>query len=380
MGVYMKKQENEIRLQDKVPKDSDPVISGLAERLGVSRATVSKTVRHCSGVDTATRERILREMRRIGIPPAAGVCDIYSILPDIPSFFWKGLQHGLAAETEALAGKALTVKTNVYSKPRDDETVLYYLEEAEAMQARCIVIAAVITERIREKLCAVCRRADRLVLLLSEYGDVPNSFYIGSDAYADGAEMARRFAQFRKTRYSVPQQADSPSLSVLSVDGNKNVTERLMGFRDTLAALPETRHTEPRILTLDAYRLSAVKTLPSYLAAVLSEISVPHVSGTDPDTAFYLYVPMGCSGLPLALKKAGIAGNTVCFCHDTIPDSRVSGTGAFSACICLQNVEEQGRAAARCAVDYIMKSMYPARKKQIVPSLIRMEGPVFRGQ
>ena len=113
MGVDMKKQEDENRTGNKPFEDSDSVISGLAERLGVSRATVSKAIRHCSGVDTATRERILREMHRSGVSPAAGVCDIYSILPDIPSFFWKELQHGLAAETEALALNCKVKRTGI---------------------------------------------------------------------------------------------------------------------------------------------------------------------------------------------------------------------------------------------------------------------------
>lgn len=344
----------------------DTALSRLADDLGVSRATVSKTIRHCSGVDTETRQRILRAARGVDELRPAGTCAIYCILPDTPSFFWKEMRRGIA-DGIAAEQSPLSVKCNVYSRLRDEESVLCYLDEAEEMDARCIIIAAAMTDAVRERLYDLCRDAERLIFLLSEYGDVPNAFYIGGDAYRDGCEMARRYASYLETVRD--HSADMAPPYLVTVTGNDNVSARARGFSDMLSRDPNTRDLPPQSLWLDPARLSNPKTLPSYLAARLTEVLSPVLQKTA--VPVVLYVPLGLSGLSLALEKAGFSdggeNRVVCFCHDTAPERKPEGISPI-LCTCIQDVYTQGRTAVQLAGVYLLGRVYPAEKRIFVQS------------
>lgn len=353
-------------------KTQDTALSSLAKQLGVSRATVSKTIRHCSGVDTETRETILRAAKK---HPACmtgnrGSCDIYCILPDTPSFFWKAMQAGIKDGIAANAAD-ISVKYNLCTKLHDEETVLCYLEEAQNMQARCIIITAAITDAIRAKLAEICRSQNCMVLLLSEYGEIPNSFYIGADAYTDGAEMARRYIQL----FCAYSKEISNMPIILTYEQNRNVADRVSGFCDTISTAYLSEQIKPQLLPLDAHIFQNPKLLPSSLASVLSVYAAKNSASQKQ----VLYAPVGIFGFFVALHKAGFPEDTICFCHDMTLSSDLENTSAkgFSCkvdrnirplCLCMQDITAQGTMAFRCAADFIRSSIYPAQKKILIPS------------
>ncbi|MBQ7982334.1 MAG: LacI family DNA-binding transcriptional regulator [Clostridia bacterium] len=320
------------------PESGEHDLARIAQKLGVSRATVSKTIRHCSGVDGDTRLRILRAAENTALLHAEGVCDIYCILPDTPSFFWGEMRRGIL-DGIAAANDALRIKFNVISRLRDEETVLYYLDEAEAMQARILILAVSVTDAVKQRLYTMTRTGGRMILLLSEYGEVTNSFYIGTDAFADGAEMARicsaRFPDC--TPY------------LFTVDGNPNVSLRIRGFSAQYGG---------RVIPIpvDAHRIANAKTLPSHIAAVLSASPIAQ------EAHAVLYVPFGIPGLQQAIRKARLPGHLSCLCHD------VTDAEAISA-VCRQDVYAQGFAAVREADRYLRDSTYPPQKHIRIPSV-----------
>jgi len=319
-------------------ESGDRDLARIAQMLGVSRATVSKTIRHCSGVDGDTRLRILRAAEHTALLRAEGVCDIYCILPDTPSFFWGEMRHGIL-DGIAAANDALRIKFNVISRLRDEETVQYYLDEADAMQARVLILAVSVTDAVKQRLNTMMRTGGRMILLLSEYGDITNSFYIGTDAYADGAEMARICA------------AHFPGCTpyLITVDGNHNVSLRIRGFSAQYGS---------RVIPLpvDAHRIANAKTRPSHIASVLS------ASPAAQEAHAVLYVPFGIPGLQQAIRKAGLQGHLSCLCHDVTDAEPVSA-------VCRQDVYAQGFAAVREADRYLRDSTYPTQKHIRIPSI-----------
>lgn len=81
----------------------DTKIESIAKKLGVSISTVSKAIRHRGGVDSDTRQR------------------------DVPRYFWRELQKEIQVASNA---NITPVKINIYTRLRDEETVLEYLDEA----------------------------------------------------------------------------------------------------------------------------------------------------------------------------------------------------------------------------------------------------------
>ena len=142
---------------------NDTTIESIAKKLNISKSMVSKVLRHCGGIDSDTRQRILSEAHGI-VPKDYSECAIYFILPDIPQYFWRPVRKGMADATDPLD---IPVKCNVYTKASDEATVLKYLDEAERLNAKSIILAAHITPAIRQKLEHLV--VGRLIILLSEY-------------------------------------------------------------------------------------------------------------------------------------------------------------------------------------------------------------------
>lgn len=310
----------------------------LSKRLQISKSTVSKALRHCDGVDTGTRNRILSEARHCGYRPESD-CDIYCILPTVPQYFWKAAARAIRSQ--------YTIKYNLYTNVFDTATVLHYLDEAEQMNARVIIVAAQPDAEVKHRLQVFA--ADRLVIVLSEYSRLTNCFYIGSDLRAEGAAMARLYLK----RFP----AHKPL--VLRFTDDCNGTLRTEGFMQALTAADTDFILFPPIE--NSFYRENVGTVPARLAALLSQIA-------DKAEKYCLYCPVGGINAPRAVRKAGMSGRTVCIGHDANPAA--VRDGEFAA-VCLQDIAEQAHAAALAADEYLQSAKFPPQKDICVPFKIQ---------
>ena len=302
----------------------------IARLTGTSPSTVSRVLNHCGGVDSLTRDRVFRAADALRFPGQEGTgCDLYFITPELPAFFWKERLYPelLAAE------QRFRCKYNVYTGLHDG-SVLRYLEEAERLQARVVVAVCTPTSAERAALEALAERA--LVILLSEYAEVKNAFYVGSDPERDGFLLGRFFAG---------QGGGQPA--ALTCPDNENCRARVRGFRSGAGT---DRITE---LPLPPFG----KMFPARTAALLHGLP-----GTG---RYWLYSAAGLPDeLALAVRKAGLVGKAVLLGHDLRrPDPQRN----VLACV-NQRIEEQARTALSLAAEYLARGLCPAEKRTIVPS------------
>ncbi len=162
-------------------------LTRIAEQVGASSSAVSKAINHCHGVGSELRERILDAADAEGISGRERIgCRVYIILPETPSYFWRRLFDQLC---EALSARGLEARFNIYSLFGDRAPVERYLDEAEAMGASVVILAARYPG-IGERLAALA--SDRLVMMTVEGAEATNVFFVGSDHYADGRKLAER--------------------------------------------------------------------------------------------------------------------------------------------------------------------------------------------
>lgn len=327
----------------------DNSIGDIANKLNVSKSTVSKAIRHCGGVDSETRQCILKESRRINYCSDSDYA-IYAILPDVPRYFWKELKLGIKAGEQL---EIAPVKYNIYTKPSDEETVLEYLEDAENVKARVIIIAAYITSKIQQKLEKMTDR--HLVILLSEQYEIKNSFYVGGDAYSDGYIMGKQYLFHYSDR----------RLILFSIQDNINAQKRMEGF--CRAVEEEAPYLIECALYIEIKNemISKSKLLPSKLAFALSEMEHDNLQ-------ICIYSPLGMLQLPLGVIKAKLSDKAVCLCHDCFSEYQrdVNRIHTGFAVTCNQDVFQQGLTAVKVATDYVLGSLYPNQKKIFVPSYI----------
>ena len=320
--------------------------SGITEQSRISKSTLSKTLRHCGGVDSETRHRILMENPVRKYSP--GQYAVYCILPDVPNFFWKEAFRGMM---DHQLGGEVPVKYNVYTKLGDTETVLLYLEEAKRLDVRVLIIAAILEPSVRRILEEMVQ--DKLVLFLSEQEDLVNSFYVGSDAYRDGYALGLRYAE------EMPER----QLMILSAEGGRNIQLRLQGFQDAVKSVDEQLLHRGKMLQVTHDELIFKRSAAANLAAVLAE-------NMDGSSNYCLYIPWSVPQPQVAMGKLRLGEERiVCLCHDS--DSPLREQGTQTVISCSQDIYTQGKVAIQTANRFVQTGFYPEQKRIFVPSIVK---------
>ncbi|MBE6598712.1 MAG: hypothetical protein E7638_04655 [Ruminococcaceae bacterium] len=331
---------------------------GKANGEKFSQATVSRVLRHCGNVDTETRRKILFSGERTEIDNHSeqrrlGECDIYVILPDKPMYFWRSLKLGLLrTKTE----KEFTAKYNLYTGVRDSDVVLHYLDEAEKLSPKVIIISTIMTDEIRRKLLELQRKS--LVFLLSEYADLANAFYFGADNYGDGRRMGELFCKKFGDRNPI----------VLNVENNPNVKRRTEGFLEALRSCGKGRFSDIPEYFISPEIAVDTKLFPSKLAIMLAE----QIEST---ASACLYIPFGAVYVSRALQKAKCKDRLICLGYDSI----IGENGKPEEGIALtmnQNTFAQGEAAIRAAERYLKTGVCPRDKFNYISSSV-VEGEMY---
>ncbi len=319
-------------------------LSDIAKKLNLSRSTVSRAFRRCSGVASETRQLVL-DAARVANLNFTDYKPIHAVLPDTPHYFWRKMRQGLHASEKA---SGVPFSLSIYTNANNTQTVLEYLREAEEAGIRVLILAAYITPEIYIVLQRMVRHC--CILLLSEQYDLINSFYIGSDAYRDGWEMGKLY---------LSEYADYLLYIVDYPWHLSNNERRLNGFLDAIRETnPELAGQAVKLRTGDA-AVYTLKAPAAYYARMLSE-------AVRKDFPCCFYAPTGMAFLPDAIRKAGL--DAVCIGHDcAFGSNQLTGYDA----VCNQDTFLQGYTAGEAAVRFINSMQYPPQKNIYIPSIIK---------
>ncbi|MBR4768612.1 MAG: LacI family DNA-binding transcriptional regulator [Lachnospiraceae bacterium] len=322
---------------------NDSSINAIAKKANVNPSVVSRVLRHCSGVDSETRLRILAEAGDVH-NSFNGHCPVYAIIPDVPRSFWGRIRRGVA---DTLQSEGIPFKANICTKVEDEAVALQYIDEAERMDAQAIILAVSATPAILQRLDKFTE--DRLVLFLSEYCGMKNAFYCGSNAFQDGYKMGKYFMENWADR----------TLILMEVKGNLNSDSRIEGFLKAVSEMDESLAKKAVRIVVERKHLANYKLTSSKLAPLLVNAAGKH-------DRLAIYVPAGIPNISLAVSKADLAGRTVLLCQDYSP-ARTNVSELISV---NQSGLEQGRTAAKLASAFVKTGSLPSEKRSFVSSTI----------
>jgi len=325
-------------------------IEEIAGRLGVTKSTVSRALNHCHNVASDTRRTILDKFGTNSFSDDRGF-PIYLILPDNPSHFWGQLFKNLEKYEQQ---SAIPIKYNIYTNLSDTDIVLHYLEEAERIGSKAVILSAVITPEIREKLLRMQEHC--AVFLLCEYADIVNTFYFGPDNYADGCIAAQIYLE-KYTDYTPV---------AISLSGIRGIELKTEGFCGSIRKCLDQD-------AVDEYCIDIETSLDSRLFA--SKLASRLTEWLSKDKKYCLYIPFGSGNISSAIRKIGREENIICICHDIniSPDS--------SCCIAAsvnQNLSLQAEAVFRAAEKYLITGSFPDQKFTYIPSVITNQRQFFK--
>ncbi len=311
-------------------------VLNIAHRLGISPATVSKVLHHSFGVSSQRREQVYQLAEQLHYAPTRVTpFDVYVILPELPSFFWKQLYIHLSS---ALSEMGLRADFHIYSSLKDRSMVERYLNEAERLHAKLILIAANypgLDTRL-EALSNTCG-----IITLCEDSGSDRIFSVGSDQRADGALLAR---------HCLSEHPEAKRILLLGRSG-----ERLNGFMDTVG-----HRADVRFVPSDQRQFNN--------ASQLSRILFDLRSAYPFDLAVYL--SGNTKDLYISLKKCRLQLPCYGF-EDQMIEKRYAQFGGTV----IQDLEGIAECAARYADVFLRRGDLPAVRHTGIPSIYRKYCP-----
>ena len=310
-------------------------LTDLVQKTKTSKSTISRALNHCPGVDPQTRRRILEAA---GPQSSSSDADLVMILPDTPRYFWNPAFTALQADTADMRRRF-----HLYSRLYDTSEVGLYLEQAARHEARLMLLSVADTPETLSLLHAYAGKIP--LFFLSEYLDVPGTFYIGSDAHEDGKRLGEAYlAHFRRFSRVV----------CLSSHANGNGRRRLEGFT---GALLNEGSPPPCSIALP----SPGKSLPAQLARLLHD-SYP--DGFDCIVCADGFLPQVC----LAVQKLGLQRQVICLGFENPPGNHPYLESGMIAAYVEQDIVTQCRTAVTLARQFLETGTYPASKYTYCPS------------
>ena len=193
--------------------DSDK-LKAIAEQSGTTVATARRVLNHCSGIAAETRDAVIRAQCALNHPIALGERRLHLILPDNPKFFWHKALH-------VLNGYYFDppVKLSFYPSLPQSTQLTAYLEPLRDVDGNVLILAADLDHAQQETVARIAEHS--LVIQLCHHTPLPNTVYVGSDAYADGYVLGE----------SVVGHGCKKAV-MLRRRGSHTIRERCRGFAD----------------------------------------------------------------------------------------------------------------------------------------------------
>ncbi len=166
-----------------------PTISEIAEKLCVSKSTVSKVLNNKPGIAKETRAKILEYASVRGYRfPDADKTDIVIIIPDI----YKNLCSYIQKQCKNLN---LVARCGVYKR---EEDFLLAIKGLKKVKPKIVAIYPMHTEKAPEELKRLMRWS--LVWFIGDFINLENTFYFGSNPISDATELGNCFLDSGCTR------------------------------------------------------------------------------------------------------------------------------------------------------------------------------------
>lgn len=320
---------------------SRPRLEDVAERVGLSTASVSLVLRNVPGPSERTRQRVLKAAAELGYRPdrnasllASRRSRLLGVMVDIHSPFHAELVEHLHTAAEDI-GYDLVLST--LTRTRDENTAV---ETLLAFRSEALILLGPVAPG------PVLADLDRKAPVIS----------VGRRITKADLDVVRT-ADDDGVGQTVDHLVDLGHRSIAYVDGGKGViaTDRRRGYRDAMRRHGLDEHI--RVLHGGSTEQAGEKTGQHFL------------DSGDLPTAVVAYNDQSAIGLLTAFRRAGVdvPGTVSVAGYDDDPLSRLA---SFDLTTVSQNAEEQARQAVTAAVERLDHARAEPREIVLAPSLI----------
>lgn len=335
--------------------DKQATAETIAQAAGVSKSTVSKALNNCAGIDAQVKDQIVRLAKEQGYAPKNQQKHAQNqqqkigiIMPANPSYFWKEAMQGMS---EAARRLGILCIYSLYSKISEDETdIVYCVEYLRSVQADLYIVVPSHGEKAARAIEALTAIAP--VVYFNNSLNTPHLFFVGPDAEADGAALARASAALLR---------EKPRLLVVDSSRNQKAEIRKASF------LQEARRLVPELKVAGEIAIESQSLFSSMLAR---EIHQQYQNRFDCIYVVQGIVPRVC----LALVKLKLAGQIPCIGYEYPAQSRRYLEDGTIWALSVQRIRRQGQVCIEAAARYLQEQILPADRAVTVPSYLIGKG------
>lgn len=315
-------------------------LDDISRELNVSKTTVSKAINDCPGIHACTKTKIMETVSRYGYSVSRPAGKIAVVLPASPSYFWGNLRK----EISARAKKAnISCTYYVYQNLYDGSGALGCVNQALLSGASVIISALPDTEEIVSTLESTAN--EKLIILLEQYLDIKNAFFIGENSYQKGYELGKEY---------IKTHPDYKSVSIIRTTNYKTENLRVDGF---LKAINETGEKKVFDITVSTQS----KNRASLIARELDRLN---------ECVQCIFCPSGNSAeAVLAVKKLKAEQRIYCIGFDT-NDKMLSNIQTEKLTVLAkQNITEFAKSSFEYAEKFVKDATFPNTKCKYIESL-----------
>lgn len=310
----------------------------LADKLKISRTTVRKAINHCPGIHPCTKNKILSSITDFYYKPIIKENKIAVILPSIPSFFWKTMRENIHKEA---ISRQLNCSFFVYTNLSDSADALNCIQTAINLNASVIIAAVPDEKKIKTELEK--KSLDKLVILIEEFSEIKNTFYIGENSFQEGYLLGKEYIN----KYPLAQ-----SFTILRLKISTTAKLRIDGFKKALA---ENNKQIFKEIKCEAER----KIQSAQIARALYELY---------DLPDCIFCPSGTvSTCCSAIRKLKTEKEIHCIGFDTEENEKEKEILKLAS---LQNINDEITTALNYADNYIKHQEFPVNKNSYIQNFV----------
>lgn len=312
-------------------------LRSISKRLGLSPSTVYRSLNSCGDVSSET-SACVRQLVSDGENRVSkwSSLDCAIILPSKPNHFWR---TGRVLFDNALKG--LSHRFFLYADPTDEKGFCSAFFAASSLHPKLAIAVAPDLSTAREALT----KSSFPIFFFNETFSLVNSFFFGSDPYADGYALGQAF---------VKQYPQCRALLCLRSEGVSSLSDaRTEGFQTGAVGL-----NIAQTVSFDGfYKPYAASLLARNLAELPPFDSVFCDTGNLPD-------------LCLALQKCRIPVSVPCVGFENSPLLDSYRNNGRPLLVSTQDMDRQVECCTSAVRKYLTARVFPDQKYNTIPSLI----------
>ncbi|HOJ12301.1 MAG TPA: LacI family DNA-binding transcriptional regulator [Clostridiales bacterium] len=328
-------------------------LKDIAQKVGVSIATVDRAIHNRGEINTETKQKIIKTANELGYKPnkiartlvMKKEIKIGVILPLHPKFFWSEIERGIKYVDENI--RDFGVKVSYYRIFDNIDTQRYTIEKLISEGINALIIKPFYHETIIEKLNECIKKGIQVVMINDDIKEINSLFYVGSNDEEAGRTAGQMMSMLLKGKGKIAAVRDSENLSY-------SLKLRYSAFCKQIGEMSD----KLEIIDNMKYLIEITGGYDAYLATKYYIENIPDIAGIYNDSGSIYQVG-------LAVKNENTEKKIIVIGHEVSPEVNELVVEGYVDAVISQDPFFQGYYSMKNLGDFLIEGKEPEFKQYL---------------